>query len=331
MNKCNALAITFLMGLVLFYSAFAFEASHPPTFQQMKEASNHDNDGASLIHESLKYTANDGNRLRKEKNVAYIIGAAYQAERSEAIALLMRHISLVEELPLGLSLLIGVALQVDNAGELVDMDDLTDAFMRIDPRNSYPYYLKAGYYAKLKNAEQCVMYMEKANNKQHFTNYFKELSRISIQTSLFLGYSEFAAQYYASGLQHDIMIFNTLSKFLVKDAANPKSLEECRKMGIVLRRNSATLLTELISYGVLKRALKKMKRMDELKEVEREKEKFSRILDMAYDIHETYDIPEKRLVEYYNDLYAHSETYAILKLSREYPVTELNDTGRRPR
>jgi hypothetical protein len=299
----------------------ASEVSHPPTFQQMKDASNGENCDESAIYEALKYTDNDVNYLKKNNNFIYIIGAAYQFDKPKAISFLKQFLPLIENNPIGLSFLISCALQEDDPAKSIDLEHLTEQLINIDPGNSNVYYLKAYFFSKLNNADKCLYYMRKASNISNFNNYYTELSNISIKTSLFLGYSKIAAQSYALGLQHDIMIYSELSKYLAQNKQAPEFQIECFKMGVTLRKNSKTLLNDLISYAVQLRALKQMKgRENEIKAVEKERKKSLDILETIQVIDEAYDIPEDRQVEYFNDLYSKSETYAIIKLMKEYPL-----------
>jgi len=119
------------------------------------------------------------------------------------------------------------------------------------------------------------------------------------------------------------MIFSGLSKYLTQKALRPEFKIECLKMGVILRKNSKTLLNDMLSYAVQLRALKDMKgKESEVRAVEEAKKDSMKALEIAHAIEEEYDIPENRQVEYFNDLYSRSETYAILKLAKEYPVNK---------
>lgn len=299
----------------------ASELSHPPTFHQMKDASKKNGPYDSAIYDALKYTENDVERLIKENNPIYIIGAAYQYDKLKSISFLKKFFPLIKDNPAGLSLFISCALQKYEQSLNIDFDDLTKRLINIDSENSCGYYFRAYYFAKLNQADECLQYIRKGNSKKTFNNYFAELSNISIKTSLFLGYSEYVAQNYALGLQDDIMIYSGLSKYLTQKMQKPIFTIECLKMGMILRKNSKTLLNDLLSYAVQLRALKKMKgKENDIKTIEREKNESWKILEIAHTIEDTYNIPENRQVEYFNDLYSKSETYAILKLAKEYPV-----------
>ena len=295
----------------------ASEVSHPPTFQQVKNASDPD------VYEALKYTENDIKKLISQNIPDYIIGAAYQYDKPKTVSFLKDHFALLENRPAGLSLFISCALQEYKKLQNINFEELTEMLIKADPENSYSYYLKAYYFSKIDNTDKCLSYVKKANRKRICNNYFTELSNISINTSLFLGYSKFVAQNYALGLQHDIMIFSGLSKYLTQKALRPEFKIECLKMGVILRKNSKTLLNDMLSYAVQLRALKDMKRKDsEVRAVEEAKKDSMKALEIAHAIEDEYDIPEKRQVEYFNDLYSRSETYAILKLEKEYPVNK---------
>jgi hypothetical protein len=319
MNRLFALLI--ISEFFFLPNCSASEVTHPPTFQQIKSGSNEVGCGDSAIYEALKYTDNDVKILKKQNNYKYILGAAYQYDKEKTIPFLNEYFTLIEKDPAGLSLLISCALQEYEHVQKINFEQLTEKLIYTDPENSYAYYLKAYYFSKIDNAGECLSYMRRANNKKIFNNYFTELSNISIKTSLFLGYSKYVAQYYALGLQHDIIIFSGLSKYLTQKGRKPEFKMECLKMGMILRKNSKTLLNDFISFAVQLRALKELKgKESEIKSVEQEKDESSKILEIAHSIEETYDIPESRQVEYFNDLYSKSETYAIIKLSKEYPV-----------
>lgn len=299
----------------------ASEVTHPPTFQQMKDASDAESHNSSAVYEALKYTENDVNLLISQNIPDYIIGAAYQYDKPKTISFLKDHFALLKNRPAGLSLFISCALQEYENLQNINFEELTEMLIKADPENSCSYYLKAYYFSKLDNTGKCLSYVKKANRKTIFNNYFTDLSNISIDTSLFLGYSKFVAQNYALGLQHDIMIFSGLSKYLTHKALRPEFKIECLKMGVILRNNSKTLLNDLLSYAVQLRALKDMKgKESEVRAVEKNKKDSMKVLEIAHAIEDEYDISENRQVEYFNDLYSQSETYAILKLIKEFPV-----------
>lgn len=318
----NRLITSILISTFLYMPiCHASEVSHPPTFQQMKDASSGESCDDAAVYEALKYTDIDVKHLTSQNDINYIIGAAYQYDKSNAISFLNKYLPLIENNPIGLSLFISCALQEDDPAKNIDLEHLTEQLIKIDSGNGYVYYLKAYYYSKLNNADKCLYYMQKANSAGRINNYFTELSNISIKTSLFLGYSKFAAQSYALGLQHDIMIVSGLSQYLSQMKGATEFQIECMKMGVILRNNSKTLLSDLLSYAVQIRALKEMRGKEyEIKATEKKRKESLRILETANAIDEKYNIPEKRQIQYFDDLYSKSETYAILKLLKEYPV-----------
>jgi hypothetical protein len=88
--------------IILVTSAFLYipicsasEVSHPPTFQQMKDASNPESRGGSAIYEALKYNANDVKLLISRRNPDYIIGAAYQYDKHKIISFLKDYFPLL--------------------------------------------------------------------------------------------------------------------------------------------------------------------------------------------------------------------------------------------
>ena len=188
----------------------ASEVSHPPTFQQMKDASDSDSHISTAVNEALKYTENDINKLISRNIHEYIIGAAYQYDKPKTVTFLKDHFALFKYRPAGLSLFLSCALQEYEKLHNINFEELTEMLIKADPKNRYSYYLKAYYFSKMDNSEKCLSYVKEANRKKIFNNYFTELSNISIDTSLFLGYSKVVAQNYALGLQHDIVIFSGL-------------------------------------------------------------------------------------------------------------------------
>ena len=313
---------TFCITIYFFVSiCSASEVSHPPTFQQMKNASSKEGCGDSAIYEALKYTDNDIKLIKNQHDYRYIIGAAYQYDKQKTVSFLKEYLPLIENNAVGLSLFISSALQNFEQIQNIDFESYTERLIKIDPENSYTFYIKAYYLSKVNDADKCLFYLREGNRRKIFNNFLIELSNISIKTSLFLGYSKFAAQNYALGLQHDIGVFSELSKYLTQKTLKPDFKIECLKMGMVLRKNSKNILNDLLSLAVKLRALKEMENKEnEIRAIEKERQESWELIETANAIEETYDIPEDRQVEYYNDVYSESETYAILKLLKEFPL-----------
>lgn len=111
----NRLIASIFISIILYIpNSHASEVSHPPTFQQMKDASTGESCDDSAIYEALKYTDNDVKRLKKQNNDLYIIGAAYQYDKPKALGFLKQFLPLIENNPIGLSLLLSCALQGDH-------------------------------------------------------------------------------------------------------------------------------------------------------------------------------------------------------------------------
>ncbi len=204
-----------LFFILIFFKSvatFGAELSHPPTFEQIRQAYKHDDlKQEMLVVQALEYTDDDIETIKKQNNINYIIGASYQTYRHQGCELLTEYFSIIQNDPVGLSLLISFALQSDVKPSLSNIGKLTDILIRLEPANSFSYYLKAYYYSKIGKPGLCYNYLQQGNRK-NFNNFFKELSVISINTSLFLGYSKIAAQIHALGLQHDVLIYKNLAE-----------------------------------------------------------------------------------------------------------------------
>ena len=128
----------------------ASEVSHPPTFEQMKNASDPD------VYEALKYTENDIKKLISQNIPDYIISAAYQYDKPKTISFLKDHFALLENRPAGLSLFISCALQEYEKLQNINFEELTEMLIKADPENSYSYYLKAYYFSKMDNSDNLM-------------------------------------------------------------------------------------------------------------------------------------------------------------------------------
>ena len=330
LNMHKLLVLICIFSFLYASNRHTFELSHLITLQQLKEALDGEEGDEKTVSEVLRYTEDDIDHLKKQNNINYIIGAAYQLGaatknyKQKFLTLLKQYIHLVEVTPIGLSLLLSRALREDDLARDLDLEYLTDKLISLDSKNGYPYYFKAYYFSTIKNADKCLLYMAKANSQEIFNNYYTELSNISIMTSLFLGYAKTVAQIHALGQQHDIGIFLGLSKYLNGKIKKPECLNESVKMGMALKKSSRTILNDLLSYAVLLQAYAKMKgKEEELRAVEHERDDAFKMLYTLDTFYEKHDVSEKRIVEYYEDLYSTSETYAVRKLLQEYPVDDL--------
>ncbi len=344
MKKIKFIVVAVLIGGSLLGGYFFWQhkhhvISHPPTFQQFKEASICEYCDYGLILEALEYTENEVNILLKQNDIDFIIGAAIHCNgpnyskiiRQSPISLLTQNLSRVEDSPEGLSLLINLVLE-DELNHKVKVDELIERLIYIDPQNSYPYYIKAYYFNKLENAEQCLVYIAKGNKKKNFNSYYKELHDISIKSSIYLGYSEYAAQEYfrSTLIANDNMLLRELSNFLMEEVQGPEYLIECKKMLSKFKRNSISLISEICSFVRYKKVIRKLNDKDEeLESLEKEIDRIDMVLNMYNDyvadnFEALSDVSEKRMLGFYNDHFSNSYTYAWQKLMEEYPLTKLD-------
>jgi len=303
----------------------ASNISHPPTFEQMNK-SRKDGDSFNMeLLEAFQYSSEDIELLKQKGNINYIIAAAYQLDQPSAINLLMDYLSEIKKNYLGLSLLISCSLREETLNTNLPIELLSKRLIKQSPNNSYAYYLMAYYYAKINNFEKCITYTNQATNASFFNNHWAEYSENSISTSMFLGYSKLAAQMHAIGLQHDVIIYYRLAKYILKSSPDRKNAMLCKKMGTILKKHSTNVLWDYVSIGILKISLEQLKDTknikNELSTIEDLKAHLSILTESLKRIGETYDISEKRWELYYTDLYRQSEHYAIKKLMKEFPLT----------
>ena len=323
MNKVAALFLIFIITNV--HLAFASDISHPPSYEQIKQSYRRDGDEFNTdLHEAFQYDSDDIELLKQKDNISYIIGVAYQLDRSEAINLLMGYLPEIKKNYLGLSLFISCALREENLNTKLPIESLSKELIKQSPNNGYAYYLMAYYYAKTNNFDNCINFTEKAVNASSFNNYWADFSEISISTSIFLEYSKLAAQLHALGLQHDIFVYYRLAEYILNNSTSRDNIVLCKDMGVIIKKNSTTVLGDYMSIAIQKKALEKLKRYKntakELSSIEDLKGHLKILTESLSKISETHDISEKRWEQYYDDLYGKSEHYAINKLINEYPV-----------
>lgn len=304
--------------------ALAADISHPPTYEEIKQSYKDGDNFRTDLHEAFKYNSNDIELLKKKKNINHIIAVAYQLERSEAVDFLMGYLPEIRANYLGLSLLISCALREEILNKELPIEELSKELIKQSPNNGYAYFMMAYYHAKTNSFDNCIKFTKKAVDASSFNNHWADYSKNSISGSIFLGYSELAAQMHALGLQHDIFVYYRLAEYILKNDTNRNKIALCMEMGTILKKNSTTILGDYMSMAIQKKALEKQKKYKntdkELSSIEELKKHLKILTESLSRISETHDISEKRWEQYYADLYGKSEHYAIKKLMSEYPV-----------
>ncbi|XCN72703.1 MAG: hypothetical protein Q3M24_20815 [Candidatus Electrothrix aestuarii] len=304
----------------------AEKVSHPPTYEQMKEAIKEDESFDTDLYEALQYTSEDIQRLKNTGNIQYIIAAASQLHGSERISLLVEHLKDVEKNILGLSLLITTLLHEDEIRKTPSIEGLIQKLKELSPNNGYPYYLRAYYYARKGDTDFCIKYTKQATQYPVFNNYEVELSENSIAGSIFLGYSKLAAQIHALVPQNDIFLYYKLAQYILKNSSDNKAdILLCLEMGKILQAASTTVISDYISIAILKKTFEALKTYQETKgnlsSLNKLKERLTILTECSKKISTNSDISETRWVEHYDELYAVSEQSAMKKLIADYPAT----------
>lgn len=305
--------------------SFASDISHPPTNKEIINHQSKNGEGInSDLYRSFLYDQEDINFIKKQKNIKYIIAAAYQLHPSDAVDFLMDYLPEIKNDILGLSLFISCALREDEFNKELPIEALSENLIRLSPKNGYVYYFLAYYYAKTDDIGNCSKYTKQAIKAPIFDNLWDDFSENAISTSIFLGYSKLAAQTHALGLQHDIFIYYKLADYLLNKTTNSDYLLLVLKMGTILKSNSATVLSDYMSMAIQKKSLEKLEKYQDtetgLNNIEAEKGQLKILTDYLQNIGDNYSISEKRWEQYYDDLYGKSEGFAIKKLMDEYPV-----------
>jgi hypothetical protein len=304
----------------------ATEVSHPPTYEQMKEAIKRDDAFGEGLYEALQYSSDDIQRLKKTKNIQYIIAAASQLHGSERISLLVEQLKDVEKNILGLSLLITTLLHEDEIRETPSLEGLIQKLKELSPNNGFPYYLQAYYHAQKGDTDSCIRYTKQAAQYPVFNNYDKEISKNSIAASIFLGYPKLAAQLHALVQLNDMFLYYKLAQYILENSSDNKSnMLLCLKMGKILQAASTTIIADYISIAILKKSFEALKTYQETKQelssLYELKESLTILTECSTKISKTKDISQKRSEKYYTELYETSEQYAMKNLISEYPAT----------
>jgi len=285
----------------------------------------------SFASENLKYTSADIYRIKKQKNIKYIIAAAHQMEydaNSDSLNFMKPYLQDMQKYPSGFSLYVNYMVRspkVDNNHADKETERLLQKFIDIVPENGYAYYLAAYYYCDIKDIEKCLEYTEKAVNAKFFDNYWKELSGYLIETSVFLGYAKSVAHRQALPLSHYQIMYKKISDYITTKQPTVKNILLIKKMGELLYDSSSTVLEGLISLSIRKDSIKNIhdkKYEKELEGIEKERNMIVSCMKYLNYAGNNPAISEKRWEQYGDDLFQHSELYAIKKLMADYPNPE---------
>jgi hypothetical protein len=308
------------------------EIPHPPTFAHIQYAKSllyHDDytdedfSYTLQLEEALQYTPDEVQKLLQHGDIDYLLGVAHTAPYGESPKFLHQHYGRIQHHKAALSLYLTMTLLQEPAPLPYNIEALLQHFRRIDEQNSFPYYLTAYYFAIRHDIPRCYEWLVKGNALEHFTDYFHELCRASIKTSEFLGYSPFVARYRALS-QHDWFLFGQLTNQIIASAAqHPKILEEGVTLGMRLQTFRSTHMLELAGLSLREKVVERMdlpesSKQETLQQIQVERQTIQDLMEQFYEVQERSIIPEQRWVQYFEDMYTHSERMAMNALITEY-------------
>jgi uncharacterized protein YifE (UPF0438 family) len=315
----TVLSVFAAFNIFLFYSAEASEeAKVEKEFQEKID-----------YYEEFQYTQTDIDKIKKYKNIKYIIAAVHRMEfgiNVDPLSFMKPYLEEIQKYPSGLSLYINYILQSARmSGKHADKETelLLQKMIKMHPENGYAYYLAAYYYSINDNLEKCLEYTKKAANAKIFENYWKELSEYLIETSIFLGYTKNDAYKQALPLSHNTLMYRRTCEYILNNQENRENIFLCKKVGDMLHVNSNTILERILGLNIKNDSINMLDSKEfekEKKLIEEETKEISSFMQYLNDARENSNISEKRWEQYGSDLFQHSEFYAIKKLMAEYPA-----------
>lgn len=260
MNIIRSFVLTVLLapalcGLCLIDSSFAGDKilNRPPSFSDMHKFFSYD---ASKNFEKLSHAKNslhfnniEIDKINKSANPVFLLAAALQQKKAASKLELLERIDQKQlstgELKVFYQQLISSFTDLQNAKEYsrhitYENESVYKAkeLVRLDPENSFPYYVLAmnEYAAVNKESEFCSTIAE-GNKTSHYNDYTTEKLRIVKQAGEYLGYSTIVSKFLVYEiLRNDISHLKTLRENCNVMINIGTCIEECNVMGNLIEQ-----------------------------------------------------------------------------------------------
>lgn len=334
----NKLFVCIISCFVFTEIGCAHKIKHPPTFDDFAYVYR---SGDPLLkdvidlQESLKFTNDEKQLIKKTKEPVLLIGAGVQSARSDTsgLEMLRKATEVAPYSPLTWASLayheIDIFLYEDD--KIVDYEsikkDLT-SFGEADLENSIPFFLKAFLYFKNGEIDNAVDLIKKAKDKSKTVTYELDIRRALIDAAVYVGYPNYTSKSYAIGFDASTSLMVVLVKDIVEAfPKNKELLEIFLEFGKKLEQQ-AKLNIEIMSALVIQSQCLHGLGYDEddiqIKELVQKGAEIREYTIRSFPIPLT-QISEARWVLYFDELFSLGELRALKNLDKEYEVIKIEN------
>ena len=237
--------------------------THPPSYSDIvhtnKILSNNFSDCEySDVGSNIEFSLSDQCHIFDQRNPTYILASAIISDSHwlwwrNTSAIKVDKLSFQERKLYYQHLIIHDLFQHSDANadkyNQIYYENISDQLIEIDSENSYPYYLKAILLYSFSNrVDEVLEQIDIGNQKNTYDDYSILKYQIIRDTALFLGYSPFAARYYANmKTEFDFFILAPRLLKICKKIQKEEDCKTCIKTGQIIE-NKGLFVAERM-YG----------------------------------------------------------------------------------